>query len=253
MDFGLEKEVIWIQNPQEVTLTTAMIGREVDYSTQQVRDSERLGVIPPAARGANGYRRYRSGHVVALQAYRSLAAAIGPVPARRIMPTLLSISIDEIAERIDELHSAIARDRVQVRKALRGLDAVLAESEVVFEEHDAMTIGELADALGVRASALRHWENEGLIHPDRDSISQARCYRARAITEARIVAALRFGGYPIPPILSVLVELRDHGRTTGARGLLDQRLSELTRRSVALLLAAAHLHALITLQASKSV
>ena len=46
-----------MQNPQEQVMTTAALGRLVDYSTQQVRDLERLGVLPAAERGANGYRR----------------------------------------------------------------------------------------------------------------------------------------------------------------------------------------------------
>lgn len=234
-----------MQKSQEVVLTTAEVGREVNYSTQQVRDLERMGIIPPAARGANGYRRYGGAHVVALHAYRALAAAIGPVPARRLMPTLLRISIDEVAERIDDLHADIARDRAHVREALRGLDAVLADDDAVFDERDAMTIGELADALDVRTSALRHWEEEGLVVPDRITRTRARRYRARAITEARIVAALRTGGYPLPPIARVLEQLRLHGLTAEARALLDQRLSGLTLRSIALLEGAQRLQTLL--------
>lgn len=84
-----------MQNPQEATFTTVQLGRLVGYSTQQVRDLERLGVIPAAERGANGYRRYRMPHVTALQAYRAMAAALGPVPARRLMPDLIEGTVEE--------------------------------------------------------------------------------------------------------------------------------------------------------------
>lgn len=234
-----------MRNPQELTRTTAAAGRTVGYSTQQVRDLERLGVIPPAARGSNGYRRYTEGHVVALRAYRALAAAVGPVPARRIMPVLIGSSLDTAAQAIDELHADIALSRSRVREARRGLDAVLGDTTEVFDDRDAMTIGELSQALGVRASALRHWEAEGLVHPDRSDESRTRRYRARAITEARIVAALRSGGYPIPPIARVLDQVRTRGLTSEARSLLDERMSDLSRRSVALLEAAGELHALL--------
>lgn len=233
-------------NPQDRALTTAAVGRMVGYSTQQVRDLERLGVIPVADRGSNGYRRYRESHIVALRAYRALAAAIGPVPARRLMPTLIAGPIDVAAAKIDDLHAAISRDRAQVREALRGLHAVLADTTDVFDDHDAMSISELAQALDIRASALRHWEHEGLVHPDRIDRYRARRYNARAITEARIVATLRSGGYPIPPISRVLDQLRAHGLTADAQSLLDKRLSDLSRRSVALLEASGHLHALLS-------
>jgi DNA-binding transcriptional MerR regulator len=227
-------------------MTTSAAGRLVGYSTQQVRDLERLGAIPAAARASNGYRRYQHHHIVALRAYRALAAAIGPVPARRLMPTLLEGALDEAADVIDNLHADIARDRALVREARRGLDAVLADSTEPFDERDAMTIGELAQALGVRASALRHWEHAGLVHPDRVLGSRSRQYNARAITEARIVAALRSGGYPIPPIARILGQIRDEGLTAEAQSLLDMRLADLTHRSIALLEAAGHLHALLS-------
>lgn len=230
---------------QEAVLTTAAVARAVGYSTQQVRDLERLGVLPVAERTPNGYRRYRERHVVALRAYRALAAAIGPVPARQMMPTLVSGTLEAAAEKIDALHALLARSREHVREASRGLHAVLADTTHVFDDHDSMTISELADALGVRTSALRHWEHEGLVTPDRISPSRTRRYDARAIAEARIVAALRSGGYRIPPISRVLDQLREHGLTAEAHVLLDARLSDLGRRSVALLGASGELHALL--------
>ncbi|WP_240746989.1 MerR family transcriptional regulator [Microbacterium sp. K24] len=233
------------QNPQEYPLTTAGIGRLVGYSTQQVRDLERLRIIPPAERAANGYRRYGDRHLVAARAYRSLAAALGPVPARRLMPTLVGSTVDVAAEQIDDLHAALARERSRVREALRGLEVAIEESGAVFADDDALTIGELAQALDVRASALRHWEREGLIHPLRSPASAARTYGARAITEARIVAALRAGGYGIPPIARILEQLRTQALTADAQRILAERLADLSRRSVALLAAAGELHALL--------
>lgn len=231
--------------PQVSDLTTAGIGGLVGYSTQQVRDLERLRVIPPAGRAANGYRQYGEQHIVAVRAYRSLAAAIGPVPARRLMPALIESTVDRAAEQIDELHAALASERSRVKAALRGLEAAVEESADVFAADDAMTIGELAQALDVRSSALRHWEREGLIHPLRSAASAPRTYGARAITEARIVAALRAGGYGIPPIARILEQLRGTALTADAQRILADRLADLTRRSIALLAAAGDLHDLL--------
>lgn len=232
-------------NPQVSGLTTAQLARAVGYSTQQVRDLERLGVLPRADRAPNGYRRYLAHHAVALHAYRSMAAAIGPVPARTLMPELVGGTVEAAAERIDELHGALAQERMQVRDALRGLEVAVGESSDLFSEEDAMTISELAHALGVRASALRHWEREGLVHPARASLSTARSFGARAVTEARIVAALRSGGYGIPSIARVLEQVREQPVTADAQRILTERLAGLTRRSVALLAAAGHLHELL--------
>jgi DNA-binding transcriptional MerR regulator len=234
-----------MSNPQEQTFTTAEVGRIAGYSTQQIRDLERLGAIPVAERAANGYRRYRPTHVAAAHAYRSLAAAIGPVPARRLMPRLLTGSLDDAAERIDGLHAALDAERARVRSARRGLDAVLAEPVTAFDERDVMTVGELAQALGVRSSALRHWEDADLIRPARHQHTGARQYGDRSIAEARIVASLREGAYPIPRIRQVLGQVREHGLTAHAGELLDERLIALTMRSLSLLAAASDLHALL--------
>ncbi|WP_315068631.1 MerR family transcriptional regulator [uncultured Microbacterium sp.] len=233
-----------MQNPQEATFTTVQLGRLVGYSTQQVRDLEGLGVIPAAERGANGYRRYRMPHVTALQAYRAMAAALGPVPARRLMPDLIEGTLERAAERIDDLHANLSRERSRVREALSGLDVAVAEADDVFAEEDAMTIGELAQALGIRPSALRHWEREELVHPLRGAAS-TRSYGSAAITEARVAAALRSGGYGIPAIARILDEVRTHGRTSEVQRILTERLADLTRRSVALLGTAGHLHDLL--------
>lgn len=244
MDLGAQKTGDRMQNPQVTTFTTMRLGMLVGYSTQQVRDLERLGVIPAAERGVNGYRRYRMPHATALRAYRAMAAALGPVPARRLMPVLIGGSIEDAAGRIDDLHADLAHERSRVREALRALDIAVAEADDVFAADDAMTVGELAQALGVRSSALRHWEREGLVHPLRGDTS-TRSYGSVAITEARVVAALRSGGYGIPAISRILDEVRAHGRTGEVQRILTARLGDLTRRSVALLGAAGHLHDLL--------
>lgn len=230
---------------QERGWTTAAAARIAGYSAQQVRDLERLGVLPTAERTPNGYRRYQERHIIALRAYRALAAAIGPVPARQMMPSLLQGTLETAAEKIDDLHALLVRSRDHVREASSGLQAVLTDTTHVFDDDDAMTIGELAEALGVRSSALRHWENEGLVTPERISPSRTRRYNAQAITEARIVAALRSGGHRIPPISRILEQVREHGLTAEAQALLDERMSDLSRRSVALLAASGHLYALL--------
>lgn len=233
-------------NPPE-RLTSAALARLVGYSPQQVRDLERLGVLPPAARDPNGYRRWTKEHVVVLRAYRALAAAIGPVPARRLLPVLRTSPLAEAAGQVDELHASLARERARVVEALRGLAVVVGEPDLPAVEGDAMTIGELAQALDVRPSALRHWERAGLLAPRR--AAAARRYDPPAVAAARVVAALRSGGYPVPTIARVLDELARHRTTRDAQDLLDARLSDLARRSLALLEAAAALHAFLSARA----
>ncbi|MCP1430237.1 DNA-binding transcriptional MerR regulator [Microbacterium foliorum] len=227
-------------------MSTSEVGRQVGYSTQQVRDLERLGVLPAAERTPRGYRVYRSDHVEALRAYRGLALAAGPVRARKMMPLLLASPLPEAAAIVDDLHAELSAERAAVLSARRGLDLIRSEAGDVFDgSRDSMTISELATALGVPASTLRHWEAEGLVRPDRIGSSQARRYSWQAIVDARIAAALRAGGHRIPTIAALLERLRDYSNPTDADELLASRLTQLAQRSVALLESSATLHRLI--------
>ncbi|GGZ46613.1 MerR family transcriptional regulator [Streptomyces subrutilus] len=229
-------------------LRTLDVARLSGYSAQQVRDLERLGVLPPAARSDNGYRSYTQLHVRALRAYRGLAAAVGPVEARELLPRLRTGTLAEAAAEANAVHARLARERDEVLRALRALRVIEAEAHTagVEREGDAMTITELAGALGVRASTLRFWEREGLLHPERVTSLRARRYAPAAVGEARIVAALRAAGYGIAAVREVMDSLHRPDGPRDTRRILDARLDRIAERSVALLHAGTDLAAVVT-------
>lgn len=227
--------------------TTSHLAAVAGYSVQQVRDLERLDVIPPAARQPNGYRQFTTVHVTALRAYRHLAIAVGPVIARTTMRDLRDLPYDEAVASIVALHVNLARSRDETLAALRALDGIVDESahEAAPSPEDSMSITELAAALGVRSSTLRFWEQQGLITPERPEGLSARRYPPEAIRDARIVASLRAGGYRIPAVHAVMASLRTVNDTTDARGALQKRLQSIAAQSEALLLAGADIAGLL--------
>ncbi|WP_402468512.1 MerR family transcriptional regulator [Isoptericola aurantiacus] len=220
--------------------TTADVSRATGYSVQQVRDLERLGVIPPAERRANGYRQYLPMHVQAVHVYRGLAAAVGPVVARRTLTEMWGSSLPDAAAAVTALHAGLDAERTATLQALDGLATIAGES-ADDGPHDPLTITELAAALGVRSSTLRHWEAEGLIAPERVGSLRARVYDDGAVAAARIVAALRSAGYPVPAVARIMAVLRGLGDGAAAREALQSRLDQIATRSVALLRAGADL------------
>ncbi|WP_405910777.1 MerR family transcriptional regulator [Streptomyces sp. NBC_00828] len=233
---------------QRVWLRTVDVARESGYSLQQVRDLERLGVIPPAARSSNGYRSYAPVHVQALRAYRGLAGAIGPVAARQMLAELRTETIAAAATAISAVHVRLARERDEALRAQQALGAIQAEANTpeLEQESDAMTITELAGALNVRASTLRFWEQEGLVIPERVTSLRARSYGLPAIGAARIVAALRSAGYGIPAVREIMDSLRQFDGLEEAQRILRQRLDQIAVRTVALLRAGTDLAAVVT-------
>lgn len=223
--------------------TTSQLAAASGYSAQQVRDLDQLGVIPPAVRQSNGYRQFTRLHVTALRAYRHLAIAVDPVVARATMRELRHLPMDDAFARIVALHVDLARSRDDALAALRALDSIIDESahDTPAAPGDTMSITELSTALGVRSSTLRFWEQEGLITPERNEPLAARRYPPDAVRDARIVAALRAGGYRIPAIHAVMTSLRTLDRTADAREALHNRLRDIAVRSDALLRAGADL------------
>ena len=243
-------------------LRTVDVARETGYSVQQVRHLERLGVLPPAARGANGYRAYTAVHVRALRAYRGLASAAGPVAARRLLVDLFAgdrpAALADAAAAVGAVHVQLARERDEALRAREALHAIQGEAggageagqaEPIESTADTMTVTELAAALGVRTSTLRFWDQEGLAVPDRVTTLRARQYGTGAIREARVVAALRGSGYGIPAVRDVVGTLRRvDGIADGvaaADRILDRRLDQIATRSVALLRAGTDLAAVL--------
>ncbi|HEV6955703.1 MAG TPA: MerR family transcriptional regulator, partial [Promicromonospora sp.] len=186
--------------PDGAPLRTADVVRATGYSAQQVRDLERLGVLPPAVREPNGYRTYTADHVRALRAYRGLAVAAGPVDARRLLGGLVAVrtaaagerestavvrdgprgprprpsDVTEVLAAVSAVHARLAREREEVLRALAALDAIQGEDVGDDEPSDVLTITQLAAALGVRTSTLRFWEQEDLVHPERVTTLRAR-------------------------------------------------------------------------------
>ncbi|WP_051298319.1 MerR family transcriptional regulator [Arthrobacter castelli] len=229
-------------------LSTSTVAAASGYSVQQVRDLERLGVIPPAARAANGYRQFSPKHLPALRAYRNLAAAVGPVPARQTLAEARILPLDQAVALINSLHVSLAREREDALAALRALDLIAAEShgQAATVEADPMTITELAGALGVRPSTLRFWEQAGLVNPERVTTLNARRYPSAAIREARITAALRAAGYRIPDVQHAIQSIRRIDDLDTSRAALRTRLDAIARRMLALLTAGTEITELIT-------
>lgn len=155
------------------TLKTAAAAAASGYSVQQVRDLERLGVIPAAHRAANGYREFSDEHLLALRAYRNLAAAVGPVKARHALREMRRLPPDQAAALINSFHVSLAMERDEAIAAQHALDLISAEIHIDPAETDSMTISELAEALRVRPSTLR------FVPPDTESPpSKRQCGRS---------------------------------------------------------------------------
>lgn len=219
-------------------ISTGQLAALLACSAQHVRNLERDGVLPPSTRAANGYRRFNARHLHAARAYAALSTALGPVEAKCVLREVLAAEPVGVARLMDELHARLHTERTALRRAIDAAEAISAEV-LRSDPADAMPISELAGALDVRTSTLRHWESEGLLAPERRG--RTRSYSPAEVQQARIVDQLRRAGYRIPDLRPVLDQLRRIGFQPDVAELLLRRGRVLDDRSAALLTAGAHL------------
>ncbi|MFI1919425.1 MerR family transcriptional regulator [Nocardia sp. NPDC020380] len=226
-------------------LRTVDVARLAGYSVQQIRNLEQAGVLPPAVRTDAGYRVYDESHVLSARAYGSLAAGAGPVEARKIMRAAQTPPISGMLALLDAAHARLDQERRDLEFAKTAARVIADEPIADVRRSDDMSISELANALGVRTSALRHWDAEGLVMPGRGSSRAVRRYTPDDVRDARIVHQLRSAGYRIGQLRELMPQLRGARRWEAVMAGLAARDTSIEARSRALFEGGAALSAAI--------
>jgi len=224
---------------------TVDVARRSGYSVQQIRLLEQGGVTPPAERTPAGHRIYQDRHIHAARAYRGFAAGMGPTEAKEVLRAVNAGDISGALARLDAAHADLDRQRRQLAMAKQAAETITLEPITDVRPSDAMTISELAEALGVRPSTLRHWDAEGLVVPSRDPGTKVRRYTPAQVRDARIVHQLRRAGYPITLLAEVMPQLRRQHELDDIHRMLAARDETLDARSKAMLAGTAALAALL--------
>lgn len=133
---------------------------------------------------------------------------------------------------IDERHAELTRTRLQLEQTLAAL-SVLA-TQLASQKHprvsEGLRVGAAARLVGVRISAMRFWEQQGLLLPTRENGSRYRLYDEQQLRRLRIVALLRQASYDFADIRTTLNEF-DAGQPQRALAAVEHRRSELARMS----------------------
>jgi DNA-binding transcriptional MerR regulator len=223
------------------------LARLAGISTQQVRNYEDMGILPPAPRTPAGYRRFDAGHRRALLTYRALARGYGWDTARAIMQAVYAGDLPQALTLVDAGHAALHDERLSLQAAGEALEAVAGESpDTSASPRSGLRIGEVAAQLGLRPSALRVWEASGLLTPGRDPGTRYRCFSAADVRDARMINMLRKGRYPLPQIQLILDGLRRTGSSDALRAAIAQRQAALAQRATAMLEGSSLLHHYVT-------
>ncbi|MGC5039488.1 MerR family transcriptional regulator [Streptomyces sp. DT190] len=218
------------------------LARLAGVSTQQIRNYEDAGVLPPAARTASGYRVFGDAHRRALLAYRALMRGYGPPTATAIMRAVHDGDVPGALALVDAAHAALHEERVALRAASEALELLALEPPAPLPRSGGLRIGEVAALLGVRTSALRVWESAGLLTPARERGTGYRTYAPADVRDARLVHTLRRSDYLFDQIKPILDDLRREGSTEALRSAITTRCETLTTRSRTMIEGSGALH-----------
>ncbi|MFC7815234.1 TioE family transcriptional regulator [Streptomyces sp. NPDC057367] len=227
-------------------LRTVDLARTAGLSTQQIRNYEDAGVLPPAGRTESGYRVFGERHRQALLTYRGLREGYGPVTATRVMRTVHEGDVPGALTLVDAAHAALHEERVSLRAAREALEVLAGQRTEAVAGTGGLRIGEVAALVGVRTSALRVWETAGLLAPGRERGTKYRVYGPADVRDARVVHTLRRSHYLFDQIRPVLDGLRREGGGEALRTAIAAREQALTARTRATLEGAGRLHTYLT-------
>jgi MerR family transcriptional regulator, copper efflux regulator len=94
-----------------------------------------------------------------------------------------------------------------------------------------MNIGAAAEASGVSAKMIRHYEAIGLLPPPAHRDNSYRDYGAQEVHELRFIGRARKLGFALPEIAALLALWRDKGRSSReVRSLAAAHLADLEQR-----------------------
>ena len=167
-------------------LRTSDLAAAAGVSAQQIRNYEAAGFLPEVERSPSGYRRYTRQHLAALRTARLLIAGYGWGRAQRIMAALHAGRRADALALINERHAELDQTRLQLERTMAALSVLAAQLPAENPRRaQRLRVGAAASLAGVRVSALRFWEQQGLLRPVREPGSRYRLYDERQLRRLR--------------------------------------------------------------------
>lgn len=190
-----------------IVFPPSQVAREFNVSTTTLRRYESLGLIPDVPRTPSNRRCYDLVHVQAFKAVRALLKGFEIPIAYEAMRKM----------KHGETEAAfwlLSRQLYQLQTEKQRMEDILGMIRTAdfskfndVKVTDAMTIGEVAEIAGVNPSAIRHWEQEGLIVSKRNGENGYRLFSLAELRKIIVISSLRKTIYYMDRMKQLLNEL----------------------------------------------
>ncbi|WP_084956776.1 MerR family transcriptional regulator [Thermoactinospora rubra] len=223
------------------------LAREHGLSAQAVRNYEEEGILPPAPRGPQGYRRYSPLHAQALRAFLALRPGCGHQAAAAVLRAANARDEEAVFRLLGHCHAELLQERRTLDEVSGALTELAGTPPAAQAVRGPVTVGVLARRLDLHPATLRKWERAGILRPERDPATGYRRYPPDSVRDAHLARQLRRGGYPLGHIARVIAQVRQAGGVVPLEETLDVWRGRLRGRSRALLEGSAQLAAYLGL------
>lgn len=202
------------------------IAKKLQISTSTLRHYEAWGIVPKVDRAANGYRMYTKVHEAYYQCIRAMYAGFGMELIREIMPCIIMGRKQDALWLVNKAQVKLHTEKEAVQRTVELLELKELTELPRYLKKRTFTIGEVAAIAHTSASSIRHWEKEGLIHPERHSESGFRVYGHAEIRRVLIIRTVQRVAYSLDIVRNVLLEL-DKNDVTQAKEIALKSLEYL--------------------------
>jgi DNA-binding transcriptional MerR regulator len=186
------------------------IARELQISTSALRHYESWGVVPAPARSDNGYRQYTKVHLAYFRCLRAMFPAFGVALTCEVLRCIQRADMDKAFWMVNKEQAHLQQEKVaadQTLELLQDLHLPLMPNRKL-KHH--MTIGEAASFAGVTTSAIRHWEKEGLLTPERDPENGYRLFTPLHLRKILLIRTLRSTVYFLQNMREIVDAVEHH-------------------------------------------
>ncbi|MEK4348629.1 MerR family DNA-binding transcriptional regulator [Paenibacillus sp. FSL P4-0184] len=187
--------------------TPTMIAKKLNVSTTTLRRYEDQGLVPEVPRTPSNRRCYTDIHVQAFITIRALLQGYEIPVVYDVMRKIKARQIEDALWSINQEQHNTQTEKYKLEDVLQMFRNADLSKYNDLEVTNAMTIGEVAQMAGVKPSAIRHWEQEGLITSNRNKDNGYRLYTVTDLRKIILISSLRKTVYYIENMKQLLNEI----------------------------------------------
>lgn len=206
------------------------IARKLNISTSAMRHYESWGIIPLPERSKSNYRLYTDVHLAYFRCTRALSNGFGFACTVDVLRKMTQGQTSEALWVVNAEQAKLNHEKSvteQTLTLLRDPDLSPIEDKKL-RAH--MTIGEAASLTDVTPSAIRHWEQEGLIKPERSPDNGYRLFTPMHIRQILIIRTMRPTVYFLEDMKEIVHSVERHSMDD-AQKVTERTLHRLDERN----------------------